>query len=380
MIRAYLIPMLAIAGVIFAMYTVVSGAKPPEAQPPVIEPPRAPFNAFVAGSGLVEASTQNIAVGAPVGAVVERVAVTVGDAIKKGDVLFELDTRELRAELASREAAMGVARAQLEKLRQGTRPEEIPPAEARVVEAAAAQRAAQAQLDEAVSQLTRAKAMEDARSMSAEEMARRQFAVAAAEARVAQAVAAKSESDAQVALLRAGTWAPDLAVAESQVVQAQAAVDATRIELDRRTVRSPVDGRVLQSNIRAGEFAQAGALSTPLMLVGGVSPLHVRIDVDEHEAWRVTPGARAEAFVRGNKDIKTALTFVRYEPYIIPKRSLTGESTERVDTRVLQVVYSFDPAKLPIFVGQQMDVYIEAQAVDRGTPRPATEATGGGGT
>lgn len=47
---------------------------------------------------------------------------------------------------------------------------------------------------------------------------------------------------------------------------------------------------------------------------------------------------------------------------MVPKVSLTGQSTERTDTRVLQVIYSFDPATLPIYVGQQMDVFIEAPA------------------
>ncbi len=113
-----------------------------------------------------------------------------------------------------------------------------------------------------------------------------------------------------------------------------------------------------------GEYAPAGVLSQPLILMGSVSPLHVRIDVDENDAWRVRPGANAVGFLRGNKDIHTALEFVRYEPFVVPKKSLTGESTERVDTRVFQVLYRFDPDGLPIFVGQQMDVYIDASSVD----------------
>jgi hypothetical protein len=44
---------------------------------------------------------------------------------------------------------------------------------------------------------------------------------------------------------------------------------------------------------------------------------------------------------------------------VIPKKSLTGGSTERVDTRVLQVIYQFDPPNRPLYVGQQVDVYIE---------------------
>ena len=64
--------------------------------------------------------------------------------------------------------------------------------------------------------------------------------------------------------------------------------------------------------------------------------------------------------MRGNADLRTRLTFVRYEPFVVPKKSLTGDSTERVDTRVLQVIYQIENANLPLFVGQQMDVFIDA--------------------
>lgn len=70
---------------------------------------------------------------------------------------------------------------------------------------------------------------------------------------------------------------------------------------------------------------------------------------------KMRPGEFAPAGV-----VFTPLRFVRFESYVIPETSLTGDSTERVDTRVLQVIYSFDRDDLPIYVGQQMDVYIEA--------------------
>ena len=57
------------------------------------------------------------------------------------------------------------------------------------------------------------------------------------------------------------------------------------------------------------------------------------------------------------------MTFEYVEPYVRPKKSLTGSSTERVDTRVLQVVYSFPNGTIPAYVGQQMDVFISAPAV-----------------
>ena len=68
---------------------------------------------------------------------------------------------------------------------------------------------------------------------------------------------------------------------------------------------------------------------------------------------------KATASVRGNPDLKTPLTFVRFEPFVVPKKSLTGDSTERVDTRVLQVIYRLEDESLPLFVGQQMDVFID---------------------
>ena len=132
-------------------------------------------------------------------------------------------------------------------------------------------------------------------------------------------------------------------------------------------MRAPVDGQVLQLKVHLGEFAPEAATAVgepPLILLGSVTPLHVRVDVDENDAWRVRAGATAIGYLRGNKHITTPLTFVRFEPFVVPKRSLTGDSTERVDTRVLQVVFSFERRDLPIYVGQQMDAFIDTPQGD----------------
>jgi len=139
-------------------------------------------------------------------------------------------------------------------------------------------------------------------------------------------------------------------------------VAETQANLDRLVIRAPVDGTLLQVNLRTGEYAQTGVLSSPLMLLGAVDRLNVRIDIDENDAWRFRPQAPARAYLRGNRDLATDLRFEYVEPYVVPKRSLTGDSSERVDTRVLQVVYSFPAGVLPAYVGQQVDVFIEAPA------------------
>ena len=86
--------------------------------------------------------------------------------------------------------------------------------------------------------------------------------------------------------------------------------------------------------------------------------------MDENDAWRIKGHPDAEGVVRGNPSAKANLKFVRIEPYVIPKKSLTGDTTERVDTRVLQIIYSLEGSSLPIFVGQQMDIFISAPGSD----------------
>jgi HlyD family secretion protein len=347
MIRKYVLPLLAVAGVLFAIWTAVRSARPVPPAAPVAEPPRPSFQNKISGSGIVEASTRNIAIGTHVSGIVTRVFVKVGDRVQAQDPLFVLDDRTHQAELGIREAAVKEALARLKRLKAAPRPEEVPIAEARVKEA-------EAVVGDLQQQLEIVERIRDRRAVSIEDINKRRYAVAIAQARLTRA-------KADLALLKAGSWQPDTEVAKAALERTRAELEAARIEMERLTVRAPVEGQVLQVNIRPGEFAQSGVLSQPLILLGSVDRLHVRVDIDENDAWRFSPEAPAVAYLRGHAQYKTDLTFEYVERYVIPKRSLTGESTERVDTRVLQVVYSFPRENLEVYAGQQMDVYIEDQ-------------------
>ena len=111
---------------------------------------------------------------------------------------------------------------------------------------------------------------------------------------------------------------------------------------------------------REGEFIEGGSSNDPRLIVGRIDPLHLRADIDEFEIARLKPGAKAIASPRGDAERKYELQFVRYEPLVIPKKSLTGDSIERVDTRVLQAVFRLTSPDDRLFVGQQMDVFIES--------------------
>ena len=179
-----------------------------------------------------------------------------------------------------------------------------------------------------------------------------------------RATVAKSESDLK--RLKKGTWEEDLLVAEAAVIQARSQLEQTQIELERLTVRALTDGQVLQVNVRPGQFAGL-VWKEALIYIGDVKRLHVRVDIDEQDLPLFSTGTKAIATLKGRPGVRFDLTFVKVEPYVIPKKSLTGDNSERVDTRVLQVDLRLpDDRSVPIYVGQQMDVYIEAGKVSPG--------------
>jgi multidrug efflux pump subunit AcrA (membrane-fusion protein) len=314
--------------------------------PPPSAPPAAAFSSKVGAVGLVEAASENIAISLPVSGLVTSVSVKAGDHVAKGQRLFSLDDRDLRAELALRQSALTVSQAKLEKLRSMPRPEDIPPAEARV-------REAQELVADAQVQFRLMDGVRDKRAIREEDLQRRKLAVAAAQARLDQ-------SEAELKLLQAGSWAPEIKIAEAEVAQAQSQIARTQADIDRLTVTAPIAGNILQCKVRVGEFAQSGPLAQPLILLGSNGELHVRADVDEQDASRVNASAPAIGSPRGDAAHQLKLRFVRFEPYVIPKKNLTGDSTERVDTRVLQVIYALD-RNAPVYAGQQMDVFIEVR-------------------
>ena len=345
MIVKYLLPVVALGLLVFAIYYVKDTRATAVDVDPPIAPARAPFDNTVAAAGMVEPKSEDINVGSPVPGIVIEVFVKEDEKVAKGDPLFRLDDRQLLAELGIRQASLEAAQAQLDQLNKEPRQERIPVSKAQVTEA-------EANLAEQRDQFERVQELFNRRVASEQELVTRRTAFRAAEAKLARA---RAEYD----LLMAGAWEYEIKVAEAAVAQAQAQVAATRIELERLTVKAEADGKVLQVNVRPGEFVGAPA-NSDLIILGSVDELHVRVDIDEHDIPRFKLGGTARATIRGNPQESFPLRFVRIEPYVVPKRSLTGSNTERVDTRVLQVIYALEPGDKAVYVGQQLEVFIEA--------------------
>jgi RND family efflux transporter MFP subunit len=305
---------LAIAGIGATAVMATRMSATPPITPPPIEPSPKPYNINVAASGIIEALSENVAIGVPEAGVVAKVHVKVWDSVKEGQPLFTLDDRELRAQLAVNQANAAVAEATLGRLED---------------------------------QLTRLKGVNDSRAVSRDEVKTKEH---------------------------------DVAVAQAQLDAARAQVAQNKVCLDRLTVLAPRAGTILQVNIRPGEYASATP-KEPAMMLGDLDRLQVRADVDEQNAPRLQPGQTATAYLKGDTTQPIKLSFVRIEPYVVPKVSLTGGSTERVDTRVLQVIYSFTrPPDRPVYVGQQVDVFVKsaisAVALKTKTPTQLAQAKG----
>lgn len=95
-------------------------------------------------------------------------------------------------------------------------------------------------------------------------------------------------------------------------------------------------------------------------MLGSTGKRHIRAQIDEADLARFADGAPALALERGSDGAPIHLTFVRREPLLRPKTTLSGGATERIDTRVLEVLYETDDASL--MPGQLVDVLIGSDA------------------
>ena len=294
--RLYLLAGVAIVGVAIAMFAVFDTNHPAAVTASAVPVEHAPFASYVAGTGITETGRGNVSIGTSVSGVVREVDVQVGDQVHAGDALFKIDDRDLQAKLL-------VARADVEQAR-----------------------TALAKPRHRLDFLTHLQRLDRA------------------------AISVETVSNAR----------DDVDAADSALAATGALVGQIQVEIERSVVRAPAAGRVLQINVRPGELASSGGPAKPLMLVGDDTRMYLRVDVDENDAWRVRPDANARAFVRGNPRLVIPLRFEYIEPYVTPKTSLTGQSTERSDVRVLQVLYSVERGTLPVYLGQQMDAFIQA--------------------
>jgi HlyD family secretion protein len=185
---------------------------------------------------------------------------------------------------------------------------------------------------------------------------------------VAQAQTTLEVAQRQYELTRAGAWSYDISNAQKQYEALTQSYKAASALLKKYTVRAQADGIVLALNGTPGSYVSSQGVYDaytqgfdPLIVMGASQDyLSVRCYIDEILVSRLpAPGhIQAQLSVRGT-DVKVPLEFVRVQPYVSPKIELSNQRQEKVDLRVLPVIFRFRKQDLPlVYPGLLVDVFI----------------------
>ncbi|HEX7286974.1 MAG TPA: efflux RND transporter periplasmic adaptor subunit [Candidatus Angelobacter sp.] len=301
-------------------------------------------------SGTLEA--RNINVGSKVGGRVSRVLVHEGDRVEANQLLVEFDSSDLEGQMLQAQGRVEAARAALEKMLRGSRPEDIAEAEAAVKakdgspgfrEAELAQARAdlvRAESDEANAEreLGRAEQLTGAgvqsqqtldntrdryRAAKAQSESAR-FAVAAAEGRLnaARAVSARAEH---------GFRAEDVAAARAELTRAEGELKSMQSRWEEREVRSPSPAVIESMDLRPGDLLPANAPIAKLLESG---QLYVMVYVPETQISAVHVGQAAELHVDSyaRQKFQARVEQIRQQAEFLPRNVQTQ------DERVHQVI------------------------------------------
>jgi len=303
---------------------------------------------LIAGPGKIEPYSEDIKIGSELSGRLKSVNVEEGDAIRRGQVLAELENADYRAQVESARANVVAKEATLRKVINGARRQERAEAWSSVNEAKAV-------MENAQSELHRRQELFSAGVISREELDRY--------AREADVAKAKYEAAVQQhALVDDHAREEDQAFAEADLQLAKGQLAEAEARYEKTFIRSPIDGSVLRKHHRSGEsVSNSSTVPDPILTIGDRKTLRVRVDVDETDVSRVREGQRAYVTADAFGKQKFWGHVVRVGQQLGPKNVRTDEPTEKVDTKILETLVELDPgSKLPD--GLRVDAFIVPDA------------------
>ena len=344
-------------GILVGLYSAFVYSRRPPAQPPAFTPAANPYERGIYANGIIESSQpngSNINIYPEISGPITQLCVIEGQTVHKGDPLLIVDDSVQRAVAAQQRAQAESARVLLEELKAQPRPETLRVVEAQVVAAKANLK----QLKDHSDKMQAAYAGAQSVTLDDLDNARNATAVAATNLALAER---------QYELTKAGAWSYDIRNQQMQYEALSKAASAAEALLAKYTLRAPCDGVVLSIQGAVGGYVSPqGAYGTytqnfqPLVTMGTVQDyLEVRCYVDEILISRLPDKDHivAKLSIRGT-DISVPIIFDRVQPYVSPKIELADQRQERVDVRVLPVLFRFEKKNLNLFPGQLVDVYI----------------------
>lgn len=330
--------------------------------PPYSPPARNPYPTGLYTTGIIESiqpEGENINIYPEVSGTVVAIPTRLGAEVKKGTPLLRIEDSVQKAVVDQQKSQADAALALLEQLKAQPRPETLAVSKAQVELSQADLRTNQDQLKKLEQSYTL-----DSKSVSRQQLDDAENAVKVAEANL-------QVSQKQYDLTLAGAWIYDI---RNQLHQYEALLQAhagAASLLGKYTIRAPVEGVIISIKAAVGAFiSPQGTYGTytegynPVIVMrSSAANLAVRCYIDEILIPRLPPPPemKGRMFIRGtNKSI--ALTFERLQPYVVPKIELSDQRTEKVDVRVLPIVFRFSPPEdMSVYPGQLVDVYLEAK-------------------
>lgn len=351
---------LSIMGIVGGLVSVyIYGVQTPP-QPPVFDPAPNPYAKGIYTEGIIESyqtNGENINIYPEVSGTVVKILATEGRIVRQGDPLLMLDDSVQRAIVEQQGSQAEAARALLEELRAQPRKENVEVAKAQLDYARASLKSLQDQLDK------QRKSYElSSKSVSKNDLDNAENAVKVAKANL-------EVVQKQYELTKAGAWIYDIRNQENQYEALSKAFVSSNALLSKYIIKAPVDGVILSINTAVGSYVSSqGAYGTytegfnPILVMGSSQTyMGVRCYIDEILIHRLPQlsQAKAKMFIRGT-NISIPLEYVRVQPYVSPKIELSNQRAERVDVRVLPIIFRFEkPKNINVYPGQLVDVYIE---------------------
>ncbi len=328
-------------------------------QPPAFNPAANPYAKGVYAEGIVESyqnNGANINIYPEVPGTIVEIPVREGQTVREGTILLRLDDSVQKATAEQLRSQAEAAHAMLEELKAQPRKENFEVSKAQLLYARAQLKNAQ---DELAKQQASYRLEPKSVSKYTLDDAINAVKVAGANLKVVQR---------QYELTKAGAWIYDIRNQEKTYEADEKAYLSSKALLAKYTMRAPADGTILAIQAAVGSYvAPQGTYDTytqgsdPVIVMGSSEAYtSVRCYIDEILIHRLTlgPQMNARMFIRGT-NISVPLEYVRVQPYVSPKIELSNQRLERVDVRVLPVIFRFAKSKnLPVYPGQLVDVYI----------------------
>lgn len=324
----------------------------------------------VAAPGIVEAASEEIEVGAEVPGKLRDVPVEEGDSVSKGQVLAVIENADLstavqtaRAQIETLRSAQESARARLlqavadrDRVANGSRTEERR-------EARFAYEQTLPNVENSRREFERSERLYRSGDVSREdyegaqtayENARKQAATMRERFNVVNAAARTDDlakADAAIKLT-----ASQVREFDAQIAEAAARVREAEARVEKTLVRAPIAGVILRKRLKGGESVTPES-QTGIVTIADTSSLRVRIDLDETDVAKIKENQRAFVTADAFDSQKFTARVIKIGQILGRKNFRTERPTERVDTKILEVLLELDAnQKLPL--GLRVDAFV----------------------